>query len=404
MLPASALPQEFDYILLLFALFVVPRILQRYRLPAAVTSVGLGAAAGLGLGLFTQDPTVRLLATLGIVSLFLFAGLEVDFGELRRELRILVQHVLIGVGALLAVASAIGLATGLGWRPAVLVGLALLTPSTGFILDSIAALGVTEAERFWIKSKAVGTELVALGALFVTLQSTTVTGLATATFILFALVLLLPIAFRVFAALVVPYAPKSEFAFLLMIAVLAAVVTRRLGVYYLVGAFVVGIIAQRFRARLPAIASEQMLHAVEVFASFFVPFYFFDVGLHLHREDFAPAGLVLGGVFLAIMIPVRILLVAVHRCLALGEPLQKAARIGVSMLPTLVFTFVIAEILAERFAISRPLFGGLVIYALGTTLIPGFALRVAPPELDVWHETTEGPGGAVDAEQRSRVG
>ena len=59
------------------------------------------------------------------------------------------------------------------------------------------------------------------------------------------------------------------------------------GVYYLVGAFVVGITAQRFRERLPAIASDQMLHAVEVFASFFVPFYFFSAGLHVRHEDFA---------------------------------------------------------------------------------------------------------------------
>jgi Kef-type K+ transport system membrane component KefB len=56
-----------------------------------VSSVGLGVAAGLGVGLFAQDQTIRLLATLGIVSLSLFAGLEVDFGELRCETRILLE-------------------------------------------------------------------------------------------------------------------------------------------------------------------------------------------------------------------------------------------------------------------------------------------------------------------------
>jgi len=399
----NGIPGEFDYILLLFALFVIPRILQRFRLPTAVTSVGLGAAAGLGLALFTQDPTVRLLATFGIVSLFLFAGLEVDFAELRRETRVLVQHIVVGVAALFAVALAIRLIGGLDWRPSVLVSLALLTPSTGFILDALAALGVTESERFWIKSKAVATELVALAALFVTLQSETIAGLGLSSLILLLLVLLLPIAFRAFAALVVPYAPKSEFAFLLMIAVLAAVVTRRLGVYYLVGAFIVGIIAQRFRLRLPAIASEQMLHAVEVFASFFVPFYFFDVGLHLHREDFAGEGLIIGAAFLGIMIPLRIGLVAVHRRVALGESWRHATRIGVSMLPTLVFTLVLAEILADRFDISRSLYGGLVIYALGTTLIPGFALRVPAPEMDVWHEDGSSPVGAGGGGERAAL-
>ncbi|OYV72901.1 MAG: hypothetical protein B7Z74_04760, partial [Deltaproteobacteria bacterium 21-66-5] len=82
MADAQRLPQELDYVALLFALFVVPRVLQRFRLPSAVTSVALGALAGLGLGLFESDPTVRLLATLGIVALFLFAGLDVEFNAL----------------------------------------------------------------------------------------------------------------------------------------------------------------------------------------------------------------------------------------------------------------------------------------------------------------------------------
>jgi len=390
----SAIPRELDYVLLLFALFVVPRILQRHRLPTAITSVALGVAAGLGLGLFAQDRTVGLLATLGIVSLFLFAGLEVDFGELRREASVLLQHIAIGVAALLVVAIAVHSVLGLVWRPATLVALALLTPSTGFILDSLASLHLTDVERFWIKSKAVGTELVALAVLFVTLQSTTLGGLSRSTLVLAAMVVILPVAFRVFALRIVPYAPKSEFAFLLMVAVLCAFVTRRLGVYYLVGAFIVGITAQRFRERLPAIASEQMLHAVEVFASFFIPFYFFNVGLHLHREDFGAEALLVGGAFLVTMIPLRIAQVAFHRRLVLGEPLRKGGRIGVSMLPTLVFTLVIAEILLDRFGITRSVFGGLVIYALGSTLIPGFALRLPPSDPHVWHQS----GAAVQAD------
>jgi Kef-type K+ transport system membrane component KefB len=370
----------------------LPRILQRYRLPAAVTSVALGAAAGIGLGLFGQDATISLLATLGIVSLFLFAGLEVNFRELHREAPVLIQHIGLGVAALVAVAIGVHSVLGLAWRPAMLVSLALLTPSTGFILDSLASLSLTEVERFWIKSKAVATELIALAVLFVTLQSTTLLGLSRSSLVLAAIVVFLPLVFRVFAARVVPYAPKSEFAFLLMVAVLCAFVTRRLGVYYLVGAFIVGITAQRFRERLPALASDQMLHAVEVFASFFVPFYFFNAGLHLRRDDFGTDGLLLGGAFLLVAIPLRIALVAVHRRLALREAVPAAVRIGVAMLPTLVFTLVIAEILRDEFAVPRSVFGGLIIYALASTLIPGFALRLPAPELLLAHGPDVGAG------------
>lgn len=382
MLRSYDVPVEIMYVILLFLLFVVPRILQRFRLPAAVTSVGLGVVAGLGLGLFQRDNTIQLMSTLGIVSLFLFAGLEVNLRELRHEAQVLGQHLALRVALLIGVTLLAHAALALDVRPAALVALALLTPSTGFILDSLGSLGVTERERFWIKSKAIATEILALAVLFVTLQSATALRLAVSTLVLASLVLVLPLVFRAFARLVVPYAPKSEFAFLLMIAVLCAFVTRELGVYYLVGAFVVGLTAQRFRERLPAMTSEQMVHAVEMFASFFVPFYFFSAGLHLRRDDFGLGALGLGAVFLVTMVPLRLGLVAVHRRLALGEPFRDGIRIGASMLPTLVFTLVIAEILRDRFGLSPAVFGGLIVYTLANTLVPGFALRLPPPEFE----------------------
>jgi Kef-type K+ transport system membrane component KefB len=391
----TALPPEIDYIILLFVLFVVPRFLLRYRLPTGITAVAMGALAGAGFELFAHDRTVALLSTLGIVSLFLFAGLEVEFHELRRGLRVLVQHVLIGLGMLALVAPVARWYLGLAWRPAVLVALALLTPSTGFILHSLGSLETSERERFWIKSKAVATELVALAALLVVLQSTSVIRLTTSAAVLVGMIFLLPGIFRFFALRVAPLAPKSEFAFLLMLAVLCAVVTHRMGVYYLVGAFVVGVTAQRFRERLPAMASEQMLHAVEVFASFFIPFYFFNAGLHLHREDFSWETLLMGVVFLGTMVPARLVLVAVHRRVALHEPMVYSMRVAAAMLPTLVFTLVIAEILAQQGVVPRAVFGGLVIYALGTTLIPGFALRTPPIEFFAGWDEPAPPGPAM---------
>jgi Kef-type K+ transport system membrane component KefB len=387
-------PAELQYVVLLFLIFIVPRLLQRYGLPTAVTSVGLGALAGLGLGLFHEDHTVELLSTLGIVSLFLFAGLDVNLRELRRELPVLSQHIAVQLALFVGVAFLAEACFGLPFRPAALVSLALVTPSTGFILDSLGSLGVTDRERFWIKSKAIATEIVALIVLFVTLQSTSFADLALSTLVLAGMIAVLPLLFRAFARVVVPYAPKSEFAFLLMIAILCAFATRKLGVYYLVGAFVVGLTAQRFRERLPAITSEQMIHAVEMFASFFVPFYFFRAGLHLQRGDFGWEALGLGAVLLVALSLVRVAAVAIHRRFALGEPVRTGMRIGVSMLPTLVFTLVLADILRERFDISATLFGGLIVYTLANTLIPSFSLRLPPRGYD----TLRAPAVALDGE------
>lgn len=374
------LSPELGYVGILFALFVVPRALQRFSVPSAITSLALGAAAGLGFGLFQHDTTLHLLSAFGIVALFLFAGLEVDTDDLRTNGGVLIQHLIVRSLMLLAVACASVVFLHLDLRVATLLSLALLTPSTGFILDSIGQFGLDAPEKGWVKSKAIATEILALLVLFATLQSTTWQSMVISLAVLVGMILLLPLVFRAFAALVVPFAPRSEFAFLLMIAVLCAFVTRELGVYYLVGAFVVGMAAQRFRRRLPSIASEELIHSVEMFASFFVPFYFFNAGLQLRPEILSLESAAYGAGFVLLMVPLRVGAVVLHRRLALREHHEQGLRIAVAMLPTLVFGLVLAEILRDRFNAPPALFGGVIFYTLATTLLPACFFRRPLPE------------------------
>lgn len=374
--------QHYSYLILLFALFVAPRLLQRYRIPTALTSFGLGVLCALYLGYFLEDSTVKLLATLGIVSLFLFAGLDVEFHELGKHASVLFQHIAIQALSLLLLTLALVKVFRLDLRPATLAALALLTPSTGFILDALDGYGLPRRTRFWVKSKAIATELVALGVLFVCLQSSSAQALGISSLILVAMVGFLPLVFRVFAAVVMPHAPKSEFAFLVLMAVACGVVTYELGVYYLVGAFVVGMAAQRLRERLPTMASEKMLASVEAFSSLFVPFYFFKAGLVLRPGDFTFAALGTGVLFAAVGISLRLGLTWLHRRIVFGESLRRSLLVSVPMLPTLVFTLVIAGILRERFDISPTLFGGLVVYTVLNSLIPGLVFRRELPEVE----------------------
>lgn len=368
---------ELAYVALIFSLFVIPKALQRFRIPGAITSLLLGLAASRA-GLFHGDPTVALLATLGISGLFLFAGLDVDAADLRRGASLVIQHLVLQAALLGGVGWAIVRLTGVAWRPAALVALALVTPSTGFILDSLASFGLDADQRFWTRTKAIATELLALAVLFAVLQSTSAVRFAVATLALAAVVAVIPLVMRGFARAIAPYAPRSEFAFLVMLSVLAAFATRKLGVYYLVGAFLVGVAARRFRERLPAFSSDRLLHAVEVFASFFAPFYFFNAGAHLHPELLGLGALAAGVVYLAVMVPVRTALVTVHRRLALGERLADGRRVATSLLPTLVFSLVLAEILVERFEAPAWLVGGLIPYTLANTLLPALTLRATP--------------------------
>lgn len=378
------LPTDLIYVALLFVLFVVPRFLQRYRLPSAVTSLLLGLAA-TGLGLFGHDTTIALLATFGIVALFLFAGLDVDLEELRPDLRVLLSHLALWSLTLAGVAALVVRFTGLTTATAVLVALGLVTPSTGFILDSLDRFGLSPTERKWTKSSAIAVELLALLVMFATLQTSSLRQFALSSATLVVLIVLLPPLFRWFAERIAPHAPRSEFAFLLMVAVVCATVTRRLGVYYLVGAFVVGLAARQFRERLPSMSSERMLHAVEAFASFFVPFYFFHAGQGVDPAELDRTAVAIGLLFLAVSVVVRLGGTALHRWVALREPPATSMRIGVALLPTLVFTLVLAGILRERPEVPRSLVGGMVIFTVLVTLIPGMILRLPTVEYEIPH-------------------
>jgi Kef-type K+ transport system membrane component KefB len=361
-------------------LFVVPKALQRYRVPAAISSLAMGALA-VNVGWVSESPTIELLSTFGIVALFLFAGLEIDGAELRRGARVLTQHAVLWTALTLAIALTAA-RFGLSGRAAALTALAISTPSTGFILSSLPGLGLDPAERFAVKSKAVGSELLALAALFFVLQSESLQTFAIALAALLGVVVVIPFAFRAFARFVAPVAPKSEFAFLLMVAVVCAYATRRLGVYYLVGAFIVGVAAQRFRTRLPAMSSERMIDALEAFGSVFIPFYFFRSGMHIDRTEVTWPAVGLGMLLLVVFVPLRTGITMLHRRIALVEPLGTARRVGIALLPTLVFTLVLSDILRTRFGASGTLLGALVVYTVLNTMIPAFALSAKPPAFE----------------------
>ena len=368
------LANEYKYVLLIVGLFFGAKYLQRFRLPGAVTCLGIGVAFGLGLGWFEHDPVVEIFAVLGISVLFLFAGMELDVTEMRRDARRLGGHVLMQAAAVLAVAVIAGRFLHLSLRPSLIVALALMTPSTGFILDSLAKLPVSEHERGWVKSRAIGTEIVALVILLFALQSESASRLGISLGAIVLMIAVLPLLFRVFARLVLPHAPGTEFAFLVVLALVAAIATKKLGVYYLVGAFVVGMTEQRLRSKLPMLAGNGTMQAVNMFASFFIPFYFLKAGLGLEAAHFSPRAFLIGGAFVAIVIPLRLALVAGYRARTARQPLREGLRLGTTLLPTLVFTIVLAGILEERFAAPPSLVGGLIIYTLASTLLPSLVL------------------------------
>jgi Kef-type K+ transport system membrane component KefB len=371
------LTNEVGYLLLIFGLIVIPRALQRFRVPAPLTSFGLGIIAAVFLGSYSDNETLVLLATLGISSLFLFAGLEIDLDDLRRGKWPLLGHLV--VRSVMLAASGYGAMHFLGvtWQVAALLALAVLTPSTGFILDTLAGLGLTEEERYWVTIKAVGGELLALLVLFVVLQSSSAATLVLSSGALLAMIVGMPLLFLLLGRVIAPHAPGSEFSLLVVVGLIAANLTYRLGVYYLVGAFLAGFTARLLYLRLPKLASDENLHAIQMFASFFVPFYFFHNGMNVPSGALTWQALGLGVLLSMAVLPLRLGAVWLQRRFIRHESAVGSLRVATALAPTLIFTLVLATILRERFQVSDTMYGALLTYAGISTILPSLVLAKA---------------------------
>lgn len=366
---------EYVYLLLLLCLLVVPRALQRFSIPAPVTSLLLGIAALAIWRGRMHDPVLSLLSVIGISSLFLFAGLEVDLAALRSRWRPLLAYLLIRAVKLAGIGWLAWHFLGLSWQAAGLLALALLTPSTGFILDTLDRLGLDDEERFWVTNKAIAGELVALAALFFVLQTGDPMQLLLSSGAMLALLVGVPLVFIALGRWVVPHAPGSEFSLLIMVGMVAAFATFRLGVYYLVGAFVVGLIARLLHERMPTLASDENLHALRLFSTFFVPMYFFVAGTHVPLAALGPQALGLGVLLALAVMPLRIGAVWLQRRLIFGMREGRNLRVALALSPTLVFTLVLMQILYTRFGLPEVWVGALLVYTVLNTALPSLLVR-----------------------------
>jgi Kef-type K+ transport system membrane component KefB len=281
------------------------------------------------------------------------------------------------------------------WQVSVLLSLAVLTPSAGVILDTLPALKLDEEERFWIRMKAISGELLALIVLFAVLQSESVATLAWSSAALLAMIVALPLILIGLGRWVVPHARGSEFSLLVMVGVISAYLTYKLGVYYLVGAFLAGFVAKLLRTRMPKLASDDNLHAVRMFASFFIPFYFFHQGMAVPGGALTGDALVLGIAITLVVVPIRTGLLWIQRRMIRGESRIASLRVSAALTPTLIFTLVIATILRERYNISDMLYGALLIYAGLATIVPSM-LMTKPVDFDLLPDNDESPKPAAE--------
>lgn len=361
-------------LVVIFGLLVVPRALQRFRLPAPLTCFVLGILVAIFGRQLIDDKVATAVSTFGIASLFLLAGLEVDLVELEHQIRRISIYLGILAAFLVAAAWLAVRYLGMNWPAGTLLALGLLVPSTGFILDTLPLSGLEVSEQAEVTLDAISGEIVALLVLVVMSQAGSMKSLAISGVILVLLIALTPLLFLFLGKHVVPYAPGSEFSLLIMVGVICAVITHNIGVHYLIGAFAAGLVAGLMRNRMTTLASPENLHAVRLFASFFIPFYFFHEGLDVPTGALVLKSLLYGAALSIVVIPIRIGKNWLQARFLSHRTAQGGIRVAVALTPTLIFTLVIAGLLRDLFHISDALYGGMLVYAAMTTILPSFVL------------------------------
>jgi Kef-type K+ transport system membrane component KefB len=364
-----------ELLVLVAALFFLPRALQRIRIPAPLSELSLGLALGpSGFALIEPSEVLDVLSGFGITALFLFAGLEVDLLELRERRRILAVHLLMQAGLVLAAAGA-GIALGLEPPIAALVGAAVMSPSVGYIVSVLESAPTRPDLAVWVKQKAIAGELLAVAMVLVFANARTLTDLSIGLGAIAGLVVLVPLLILAFHRLILPWAPRTEFAFLLIVALLAAHMSHHVGVHYLAGAFLVGFIARLYLDRIQSgeieVASlSEALTAFRFFSAFFVPFFFFLIGVRLTPEALTRKAALFACLLFVVAVPLRIALTMLHRRVGLAERWREALSVGLLLIPTTVFALAVAELLREQFGVAPWVYGGLVMYGAATGLVP----------------------------------
>lgn len=375
-------------------IILAPRILEVVHVPMPLTALVMGL---LWSGYYTDplvQPTVDMVATVAITMLFLFAGLEVELSHIRRERKS--YAVLAGVHLLVLVC--VGLTCrwlfGLELKGALILAIGLVTPSAGYILDAVGKMRLHGSERQDTGHCAIGLEVTSLGALLVILRMDApwqlpflVGGIACA-------FVLLPRAWRLLELRFFSLVPRAEFVTMFMLAMLFAHLSKAIGLYYIFGAFMTGMILGKINQERFKPETKNYLSAVELMTALFLPVYFFRAGASIPIESLSILSIALG-LGLTMVLAARMLPVLAARRFIGGESLASCYRVSMALAPTLVFGLVIADLLHTRTKVPDWIVGALIIHTLLVSIVPVILLRGVVTEMDPFHEKSPANSSTV---------
>lgn len=363
-----------EFIFLLAILFLIPKFFVRYNVPEPLSEIFIGILLGpFVFVIFEKDIIIEIMGTIGIITLFFIAGYEINFESLKKKRKTLQENGIIHALLIFFLGIWVLLFTPYSWSVSFLIAIAFLTPSAGFILSSLKSLNLKDYLNQWIESKVISAEIFTLLLLLIIMNFKNPAFLFGIILGLVALFFFLPYILLFFFKHVIVKSIHADTFFLFLLAIVVAFFTHSIGVHYIIGAFFVGIIVNRFKDS-PShfqINNDKIRDTFLSFSSIFIPFYFFSVGLSIEKNMISFWNIFVAVLLFLFIFTLKIIVGFFHRRLTLNESFKDSVFVSLLTTPTLLFTFVVAELI--RPSITDFVYGILIIYALFSAAIPYLA-------------------------------
>ena len=369
--------------LTMFAVFGVAKLLEeaceRLGLSAVVGPILAGVLLGPGvLGYVQPNELLSAFAELGVMFLLFQVGLEVKASELVRVGGTATVTALLGVIVPFAAGFAICRAWGYASIEAIFMGAAMVATSVGITARVLADLNLLQEQSARIiLAAAVIDDVIGLLVLAV------VSGMAKGeiNYSALALTAVLAIGFTVLVAGFGTRAARhmvkrseslrvaeSEFAVAMVLLFGLAVLSSRIGVAAIVGAFLAGM-------ALSETVSRRVHDLTYGVSELLVPFFLAGIGLRLSLDIFAERSTMLLGLSILAAAVLSKVLGCGLGALPLGR--DEALRVGVGMVPRGEVGMVVAQIGLSLGVVSANIYGVAVFMAVMTTIVAPPLLKAA---------------------------
>ncbi len=380
------------FLLALIAIFVSAKLFgelaERVGQPAVLGELIGGALVGIsGLRLVNpHDPTIHLLAQLGVILLLFLIGLDTELEKLLRVGVAAVIVAVLGVAATFAGGFALGHLLGFPDVVAVFLGASLTATSVGISARVLSDLGhLHDREAQIILGAAVLDDII--GVILLTLigriaegGDLTPLGVVWLTFVAFGFVILAigigswlaPLLIRAIERI---HVARGLFFASLVFALALAYVAQLVGSAIIIGSFAAGLVlALTDKGR----EIERQVHDV---ANFFVPIFFVVVGAAIDARTLNPLNadsrkfLVIGIGLAAVAIVGKML----AGLAAPGRGLRRSI-IGVGMIPRGEVSLIFAQIGLTSGLLTEGLYSAVAVMVVLTAVATPLLLRALLPQ------------------------